>query len=135
MSTIAEQQKFLRAENRRHGEFLVSVPRSDWPAKSARLTEYPVAVFRSRHFVCQEYRDEVTGHRLTFSRTMIDGTGNYLDGITWDELMSLKRQAGYGERMAIEFYPPDYDIVNVANMRHLWLVKPEGKLPPHWRKM
>lgn len=65
----------------------------------------------------------------------MDRNGNYEQNITWDELMELKRQAGYGHRLAIEFYPPDADIVNVANMRHLFII-PLGstELPQHWVK-
>jgi hypothetical protein len=34
--------------------------------------------------------------------------------------------------MAVEVYPKDSDIVNVANMRHLWLV--DDKTNIGWRK-
>ena len=54
---------------------------------------------------------------------MIDRTGNWLDGISWDQLMALKRHIGYGELYAIEIFPRDTDIVNVANMRHLWILR------------
>jgi hypothetical protein len=47
----------------------------------------------------------------------------WADGITWDTLQLLKRECGHGERWAVEVYPPDTDIVNVANMRHLWLLR------------
>lgn len=36
--------------------------------------------------------------------------------------MQVKRLVGYADKCAIEIYPPDQDIVNVANMRHLWVV-------------
>lgn len=132
MTDIKERQKFLREENRRYSDKLTSVPQDEWPAKNDRMTSYPVAAKRSRHFVCQIY-DDGGFTRLTFSRTMIKGDGNYLDGITWDELVGLKNEAGYGDALAIEFYPPDFDVVNVANMRHLFIIK-DGRLPPYWKK-
>jgi len=52
---------------------------------------------------------------------MIQNNGEYVEGITWEELQSLKDQSGYGNCCAVEIYPPNKDIVNVANMRHLWI--------------
>ena len=57
--------------------------------------------------------------------------GRWKDDITWDELQEIKRQAGYGNQMAVEIYPDDLDIVNVANMRHLWIL--DEPLPIGWK--
>ena len=35
------------------------------------------------------------------------------------------KRRGCGARDAVEVYPADADVVNVANMRHLWLVAGE----------
>lgn len=51
------------------------------------------------------------------------------DGITWDDLQWIKRAAGYGDREAVEVYPLDDDVVNVANMRHLWILPAGQRLP------
>ena len=48
------------------------------------------------------------------------------------ELQDIKRQAGLGDYMAVEIYPKDRDIVNVANMRHLWVLR--DPLQFGWRK-
>lgn len=135
MTAIKERQKFLREERRRFPLHLVDVPSDEWPRKDGFHLKhnYPINVMRSKDFMLQVY-EENGMIRLTFSRTMLKGDGNYIDGITWDELQELKRQAGYADFLAIEFYPPDKDIVNVANMRHLWLVKPGGDMPMPWRK-
>lgn len=53
-----------------------------------------------------------------------------MDGITWDELQALKRQCGFGDRFAVEVYPADLDVVNVGNLRHLWVL--QGALPFAW---
>jgi len=51
---------------------------------------------------------------------------------SWDELMQIKRQCGYGDACACELLPPDKDIVNVANMRHIFIMD----TPPQflWKK-
>jgi hypothetical protein len=56
----------------------------------------------------------------------------WADNITWDELQALKTQCGYGGHDAVEVYPPTRDVVNVANIRHLWVLA--EKLPFAWRK-
>ncbi len=53
------------------------------------------------------------------------------EGVTWDELMAVKAEIGLAERWAVEVYPPDADVVNVANMRHLWLL--DGRPIYAWR--
>lgn len=89
-------------------------------------------ILRSCDFLCQIVREWEGNIRLTISSTEPTSDG-WRDGITWDELMELKRQAGYGDALAIEFYPPDKDVVNIAAMRHLFLIQ-NGQLPKHWVK-
>lgn len=129
----------IHRENKRWPAHLVQVPLQEWAHISKKMkernSEAPDEVWRSRDFVLQKYGNEKECRpvRLTFSRAMVRRDGHYVDGITWDELMELKRQAGYGDRLAIEFFPPDADIVNVANMRHLFVVPRGVKLPiEHW---
>ena len=43
------------------------------------------------------------------------------DGITWDELQRIKSECGYGDNDAIEFYPKDSNVINTANIRHLYV--------------
>lgn len=94
----------------------------------------PIRIMRSREFMVQIFLENDGSHRLSFNRTMIDKYGHYIDGLTWDDLDQLKRQAGYGDKLAVEFYPPERDIVNVANMRHLFVVNQFGAMPAHWVK-
>ena len=91
----------------------------------------PVQVWRSRDFLVQLYFEAKTGfHRLSCTRTELKSDGSYKDGITWDELMRLKREAGFGNKWAVECYPADAEIVNVANHRHLFLLP--AKPPFGW---
>lgn len=107
---------------------LIAVPRDDWPA-----TEHPpIAVWCSRSFLVQVY-DEGNGIiRLSVNRTAAHHLTGWAQNITWDDLQKVKRQIGMGDRWAVEVYPADADVVNVANMRHLWVL-PEA--PAYgWRK-
>ena len=66
------------------------------------------------------------GKKLSISRNEWDShTNRYKDGITWDEIMEIKRQVGFGEQNAVEFYPPDSQVINIANVRHIWILPQE----------
>ncbi len=139
MKPTKEQRAQLRRENRNHPKHLVAVPNTLWPDSAGPydLTndEVRLEVLRSRDFLVQVFSPaDRSTRRLSVNRTDCDKEGNWLEGITWDELMRLKREAGYGDYCAVEFYPPDKDIVNVANMRHLFLVKAGGTIPKWWTK-
>jgi hypothetical protein len=130
---IRLKQKYLREQNRLWPDYLVTVAPSDVEriAINLEMDLRPDLMLRSRHFVVQIFhRDDAT--RLSINRTMINSKGDWLDGITWDDLMAVKSQAGYGDMDAIEIYPRNSDIINVANIRHLWI----PKVPPSfiWRK-
>ena len=89
-----------------------------------------LAVWRSKYFLVQvKLENGVT--RLSVNRTELDSTGNWRDGITWDELQEIKDLCGFANREAVEVYPAAQDLVNVANIRHLWIL--EQPLPFIWR--
>lgn len=63
------------------------------------------------------------GEKMTISRNEWDSkTRRYEDGITWDEIQEIKRELGYGERTGVEFFPPDSELINIANVRHIWFL-------------
>ncbi len=63
------------------------------------------------------------GQRFSISRNEWNSKDRrYKDGLTWDEIMDIKREMGFGERTAIEYYPADSEVVNLANMRHVFLI-------------
>lgn len=45
---------------------------------------------------------------------------------SWDELQRVKNEIAGPERLAVEFYPPQANVINLENLRHLWV------LPPGW---
>jgi hypothetical protein len=110
---------------------LRELPRAEWP--KGATTREPRRVWVSRDFLVAEHAEEHVICRLSINRTSVVAGGGWRDGITWDELQELKRQVGYGDAMAVEVYPPDADVVNVANIRHLFVVHPEA-VPFAWRR-
>lgn len=103
---------------------LTTVPESEWPWRPRE--QLPHAVWRSREFLVQAYNevphvDGVETLRLSVCRTTTQTDGGWEASISWDDLMRLKREAGFGDWYGIEVYPRERDVVNVANMRHLWL--------------
>lgn len=113
------------------------VPKEKWPPMPS-VTVQPVTVWRDADFLAILYPvpGHLLVHRLTVVRSAgvgLNGLGRvvYRDGITWDELMQVKRDCGFADRWAVEIFPSDNETVNVANMRHLWLL-PDA--PPFaWR--
>lgn len=105
-------------------------PREKWPERGQ--LQNMVGVWVSSKFMAQAF-DEGNGiTRVSVNRTMINDSGMWDDSISWDELMLVKREVGFGDRFAYEILPSDDHIVNVANMRHFW-VFPEP-LPFGWKK-
>jgi hypothetical protein len=114
-----QQRKALEAENKRWPEILKSIPSSEWP----RMESYTITkVWRSRRFLVQQYENPGEPIRLSINTVTLEANGRWKDGITWDDIQAIKRQCGYAERYAVELYPADVDVVNVANVRHIWLL-------------
>ena len=124
------ERRALEAENRKWPLALRQVPRSEWPPSSVPPERRPIEVWRSRDFLVQvfKYSDEV--ERLSVNRTSHNGE-RFVDGITWGELQNLKSECGRGDKDAVEIFPRDQDVVNVANMRHLWVFA--TMFPLAWR--
>lgn len=130
----AERRAHAKRMHAKYTEELRPIPRAEWPLMASLVSSRePERVLVSRGFLVLVYDEEHALGRLSICRTTIGPTDAWEDRITWDELQSLKRQAGYGDAMALEVYPPDAHVVNVANMRHLWLVDPEA-VPFAWHR-
>lgn len=123
-------QRYLAQENRRQPTVLTEMPLEQFANKPASV----IRVWRSRDFLVQEHIAQAPAMvRLSVNQTAISGD-RWTDGITWDDLQRVKRETGYADSDAVEIFPADTDIVNVANMRHLWIL-PAGSLPFAWRKL
>ncbi len=98
----------------------------DHPAFGQAATYRPVLAWRSREFVVQLVTEGEDRTRLTVQRARatdwFEPRNRDLRPISWDDLMEVKRQCGYGQSWAIEIYPPDAESIEAFPMRHLWLL-------------
>jgi len=106
----------------RYPAALTPVPWQEWPPAAAAEVRR-LKVLRSREFLVQIHEEPAGMLRMSVNRTAwCERAGGWGEDITWYDLQRLKREAGYGQRWAVEIYPDDHAVVNVANMRHLWLL-------------
>lgn len=125
-------KRHLREENARWPEQLAVVAPAVWPPSMPFGVE---RVLRSRTFLVQVYQPHLASGaiRLSVCRTTLAADGSrWEDGITWDELQRLKGEAGFADREAVEVFPPDTSIVNVAHMRHLWVLPAGERMSFSW---
>ena len=97
------------------------IPRDKWPFFPAWETE-PLRVWVSNDFLAVLYRQKANGcKRLTVNKTRRNGR-DWRDGITWDELQRIKNECLGEDAWCIENYPAQPEVVNVSNMRHLFVL-------------
>jgi hypothetical protein len=109
-----------------YGKAMQEVPREEWPFFPAWET-IPMRVWRSKDYLAVLYKQRADGMvRLTVNsvrrkpeRKRTAGT-DWRDGITWDELQRVKNETLGPDVWCVEVYPAQDDVVDVANMRHLW---------------
>src|ERR1700677_1283092 len=119
---IRQKQAYLRQHNRLWPAAMIPVPLVARPPSLGNLKAQPLLVYRSCKFLAQVF-DELNGaRRISVQRTMIDDEGNWLQGMNWDDLMRVKNECGYFDCWAVEIFPPINEVVNVANMRHIFLL-------------
>ena len=102
-------------------DHLVRVRQPDVPETfSSKIIES----WRSRKFVAVVYEINKNIERISINRTDFNQNHTrWKDGISWDDIQKLKAECGRGHLEAVEVYPADKDIVNVANIRHIWVFK------------
>jgi len=44
------------------------------------------------------------------------------DGIPWDHLQAIKNLVCDPDTLMVEFYPPENQVINDVNRRHLWAI-------------
>lgn len=117
---------YAREEAARRPERLTEIPKDRWPTAYRMSPNAPVKAWESRKYLAQLYdigaAEGRTGMRLSVCRVVLKDDGHWEENLSWDELMQVKREIGCGDMYAVEVYPRDEDIVNVANMRHLWIL-------------
>jgi len=127
MQFSKQQVRQARRDNAKFPEHLIAVPQEHWP-ETRDGSAKRIAVFRSRDFLVQVFAEPVGVLRLSINRTEWDiDRQRFKENITWDELQDVKAQAGFADFCAVEIFPPADHVVNVANMRHLWILKEPPK--------
>jgi len=128
-SDLKLMRRQLEKENAKRPVNLTPVAKVLWPTDGSDNTRIGAMV--SQKYMVQIFDEQNGVIRISCNRTSMDQFGQWEENLSWDELMEIKRQAGYGDQYAVEVLPGDADIVNVANMRHIWVM-------PHpivgWRK-
>jgi hypothetical protein len=122
--------KYIERESRKFGDEFVVVPIGDAMAPPGQTR-----ALRNRKFLVQEFLPEIGTEDMVKARLSVNiialNGDRWLDGIAWDELQAIKDALGYQAFDAVEVYPRATDKVDVANMRHLWVLA--GLLPFAWR--
>lgn len=117
-----EAERYLARENAKWPATMKEWPRDDWPDGPMHRAANLIRVFRSRDFLVQVFAEPAPAiARLSICRSAITGD-RWTDGISWEELQAIKDQCGYAESDAVEVFPATEDVVNVANVRHLWVM-------------
>lgn len=83
----------------------------------------------SEDFIAGLFGDE-GAVRLSVSRNRTEAE-QIAFPMSWEELMQVKHDCGFGDIDAVEVYPRDEDVFNTGNVRHLFLVE---ELPFAFRK-
>jgi hypothetical protein len=126
--TLKETRRWMAAEASRYGSDFVEL------APERRPKPDFIRAMRNRHYLVQLYEPGPEAPhivcRISINRAVLDDKGGWLDGITWEQLQAVKAGVGFGGHDAIEVYPRDGDVVNVANIRHLWVLR--EPLPWAW---
>ncbi len=115
-----ETRRQLERENAKRPAVLAMVPSKQWPV--AQHDPKRLEVWVSREYLVQVFAEGDGVQRISANRTTARSDGRWDDGMTWDEMQAIKRQIGRGDLYAVEIYPRDRDVVNVANMRHIWVL-------------
>lgn len=139
------ERRARAAQLRRHTSKLpadlTAVPQEQWPPNRYGSTQsIRVGVFQSNRYLVQVFQElpmEIGGERIgvrriTVNRVEVEKNLDWKDDIRWDDLQDIKRDLGMADNYAVEVYPADFDVVNVANMRHLWVL--DRPLPLGWVK-
>lgn len=122
MKVIKGTRKYMKKKSKGFQSHLVEIPFEEWP-EVARSSGRHFKVLRSNKFLVQIFPlKEPCVVRISVCRAELQGS-TWKDGISWDELMQIKRECGYKDFDAVEIYPMDEDIINVTNMRHIFVMK------------
>ena len=126
-----QASRHIAKESTKYPNHLVLIPESEYATHPLSGMK---SAWRSRDYMVQLYASKHPGvfARMSVNRVEIDGKGGWRQDIPWEDLQRMKRELGFGGFDALEVYPTDKDVVNVANMRHIWIM--DSPVEFAWRK-
>jgi hypothetical protein len=108
------------------------VDRKDWFLAGNKNRPDRLAAWHSEDFTVQVFAVAGAFVRLAINRNQqIFSPFLFEDGISRDTLRQIIRAVGYGDWHGIEIYPPQQHVLNIINVRHLWLL-PKSPLGMAW---
>lgn len=115
-NTPRPEKNALAADPRLHWQMFKTMQRIDAPPQAFPYDDR-LDVYGNGYFTATVYRDAVLGGiRVTVETA--DGKD-----MSWDQLMWVKAQIGWGPKWCVEVYPDTAEVVAIgANLRHLWLL-------------
>ena len=116
-------QKHMAKESATFPAHLVELDLQDKAMKPPGL----IKAFRSREYLVQVFSEGAPVlARLSVNRTRLAGN-DWGEDIPWIDMQRIKNECGFTDFDAVEVFPAQKDVVNVANLRHLWIMgKPLG---------
>lgn len=115
-----------------YSENLKPITEQDYKERTGTgFPEHILKCYISRYFFVQIYHFPEKPIRISICRNELKTDGRWADNISWEELQIIKNEVGYPNSDCVEIYPAKADIINVANMRHLWVM--DKKLSYAWR--
>lgn len=130
MKTSKLQRRIMAKRRLDRATEFEEIPPSKWPIIGGHSTRR--SVWLSRDYLVQLFDESDGVQRLSICSTVHTGD-TWADGIKWDDLQAIKNAVGFADRVAVEVYPESDQVVNVANMRHLFLLP--GRPAFAWRKV
>jgi hypothetical protein len=112
------EQQIVKETAARQPDKLSPVDPAEWPVQHDRM----IAVWASKQYLVQVYAEDDGVTRISICRAKRTANGQWADRLTWDTLQQIKADVGFADRCAVEVYPAEQDVVNVANFRHLWVL-------------
>jgi len=116
------QKKHIKSLNK-YSDNLEPISLEDYNNQSSeKLPNNLIKAYVSKKYLVQLYQEKNKPLRISISRNTIDVAMKWHDGITWDEIQSIKNEIGFEDHDCVEVYPAQKNIVDVANMRHIWVM-------------
>lgn len=116
--------KYASTEARKRPVHLTPIERFRWPVtdEAAPLQAWESQKFLVQMFAAPDFQG-IECRRLSVNRVTLGTDGHWDQNISWDDLYAIKSQLGFSDWYGVEIHPPLKNLVAVANMRHLWLLR------------